>query len=201
MNEQLEDAYADALRCKSIALLYNFLIFDSQKKQYTFNNHEKLYHFLTDVDQYSLEHFLLNQGLKCTMMDEHKSVCDYPANAKKYIGSCFNFIFINSKVNGPVLSSKCLPGKIQILTKVGTEYDKLSQQQQQALEMYPITCDYSQMIVDLLKTQDYFSLYHEKSILTPDELKEYFALSYPEEYFSFVDAVIARFYSKLNGLK
>lgn len=201
MNDQSEDAYADALRCKSIALLYNFLIFDSQKKQYTFNNHQKLYHFLNDVDQYSLEHFLLNQGLKCTMMDANQSTCEYPGSVRKYIGSCFNFVFINSKVNGPVLSSKCLPGKLQILTKAGDEYDKLSQKQQQALEMYPITCDYSKMIVDLLRDPAFFGLYREKSTKTSDELEGYFELNYSEEYFSFVDAVIVRFFEKLNRLK
>lgn len=199
--EQSDDAYADALRCKSIALLYNFLSFDDQNKRYTFKNHEKLYRFLADIDQYSLEHFLLNQGLKCTMIDEQQSICKYPANVKKYIGSCFNFIFINSKINGPILNNKCLPGKIQILTKNGPEYDKLTPQQKHALETYPITCDYSQMIIDLLKTQAFFEIYQKKSELTPEELKQYMESSYSEEYFVFVDVIIERFYCHLNRLK
>lgn len=199
--ENVEDNYADALRCKSIALLYNFLIYDENKKTYTFNKHEQLYDYLIDVKQYSLEHFLLNQGLSCIMSDKNHSECSYPNSVKKYIGSCFNFIFVHKDINGAILGNYSLSSKMQILLKHGTAYDELKTAQITTLNRAPITCEYSNMIVNLITNKKYFEKYMEIDSSTPDKLISYFEEEFVEEYFEFVDDVIYEFYHHLPKLK
>ena len=199
--EQAENIENDLLRCKSIALLFNFLTYDSKSKMYTFKKHEQLYEFLKDKKEYSLEHFLLNQGLTCVMADEEKSLCTYPSLVHKYVGSCFNFIYIHRDINGGILGNKTLFSKTQILSKDGESYDDLSSKEKEMIDKYPILCSYSQMILGLLQSNKYFNEYMRKYKTTPSELEEYFKTNYTEEYFVFVDAIIGEFYSKLKKLK
>ena len=199
--EQTENTEVDLLRCKSIALLFNFLTYDSKTKLYTFKKHDMLYDFLKDKKAYSLEHFLLNQGLSCIMADESKSSCQYPTSVYKYIGSCFNFIYIHRDINGAILGNKTLFSKTQILLKNGEAYDNLSIREKNTLDEHPVSCSYSQMILTLLKSDKYFSEYNRCSKTSPSILEDYFTTNYTDEYVAFVDAIINEFYSKLKKLK
>lgn len=115
--EQEVHPYADSLRCKSMALLYNYLTYDEKGCRYTFCKHGEMYDFLQDNNTYTLEHFLLNQGKSCQILHDSHEKCNYPKDVEKYIGSCFNFIYIHKNINGSVLGNRCLYGKLSILSK------------------------------------------------------------------------------------
>ena len=199
--EQEVHPYADSLRCKSMALLYNYLTYDKSKCRYTFCKHGEMYDFLQDNNVYTLEHFLLNQGKTCEILNSSHEKCDYPKDVEKYIGSCFNFIYIHKNINGAVLGNKCLFGKLSALTKEGDTYETLTQAQKDAIERYTVSCEYSNKIVSMLNSKKYFKKYYVASSNSKDDLQNYFATEFTDEYVIFVDAIVAEFYSKLKKIK
>ena len=199
--EQENNLYADSLRCKSMALLYNYLIYDNTRKRYTFCKHGEMYDFLQDKTQYTLEHFLLNQSKKCEILNSPHENCNYPKEVEKYIGSCFNFIYIHQNINGAILGNRCLHGKLSILNKEGDTYESLTRQQKETVEKFALSCEYSKKIVSMLKNKGYFKKYYTASANSKDALSSYFSTDFTDEYISFVDDVVIEFYSKLKKAK
>lgn len=199
--EQEVHPYADSLRCKSMALLYNYLIYDKNKCRYTFCKHGEMYDFLQDNNVYTLEHFLLNQGKTCEILNGPHEKCDYPKEVEKYIGSCFNFIYIHKSINGAVLGSKCLFGKLSVLCKDGDTYEALTQKQKDAIEKYTVSCEYSNKIISMLKTKKYFKKYYAASCNSKDALENYLSTEFTDEYVVFVDDIVKEFYNKLKKTK
>lgn len=200
VKEQEVHPYADSLRCKSMALLYNYLTYDKKSCRYTFDKHGEMYDFLQDNNTYTLEHFLLNQGKSCEILNTSHEKCDYPKGVEKYIGSCFNFIFVHKNINGPVLGNKCLHGKLSILIKEGDTYDALTQKQKDIVEKYTLSCEYSKKIISMLKSKKYFSKYKLASVNSTEALSQYFTNDFADEYISFVDDIVMEFYSKLKKM-
>lgn len=200
VKEQEVHPYADSLRCKSMALLYNYLTYDKKSCRYTFDKHGEMYDFLQDNNTYTLEHFLLNQGKSCEILNTSHEKCDYPKGVEKYIGSCFNFIFVHKNINGTVLGNKCLHGKLSILIKEGDTYDALTQKQKDIVEKYTLSCEYSKKIISMLKSKKYFSKYKLASVNSTEALSQYFTNDFTDEYISFVDDIVMEFYSKLKKI-
>lgn len=199
--EQVNNPYADSLRCKSMALLYNYLIYDKTRKRYTFCKCGEMYDFLQDKNVYTLEHFLLNQSKSCEILAGSHERCDYPNEVLKYIGSCFNFIYIHTNINGQVLGNKCLFGKLSILSKEGQQYDALTSKQKEYVDKYQVSCAYSKKIISMLNTKKYFAKYHAASLVSKEKMKEYFVNEFADEYVSFVDDIVVEFYKQLKKAK
>ena len=184
-----------------MALLYNFLIYDTERRRYTFCKHGEMFDFLQNKTSYTLEHFLLNQGRACEILNSSHEKCEYPKNVLAYIGSCFNFIYLHEKINGPILGDKCLHGKLSILNKSGRTYEALTEKQKQDIEKYGLTCEYSKKIVSMLGSKKYFDKYLNASTKSKECLKEYFSNDFVDEYIAFVDDVVVEFYKKLKKVK
>ena len=199
--EQEENPYADSLRCKSMALLYNYLVYDKVHKRYTFCKHGEMYDFLQDKNVYTLEHFLLNQSKSCERLSSPVEICEYPKEVLMYIGSCFNFIYVHKDINAQLLGNRCLLGKLSILTRSGEAYESLTPRQKEKMERYELSCEYSKKIVAMLNSRKYFGKYFAASVNSSDRLKDYFSSEFTDEYVAFVDDVIVEFYGKLKKLK
>lgn len=198
---QNEDTRRDAWRCKAMATLYNFLFYDKNRKIYTFKKHEELFCFLEDNVRFSLEHFLLNDSLGCTITTLTTPVM-YPASIKKYIGSMFNFIYISKKINSLILKNRCLPEKIQILNKNGQAYNQLSDNEVVLVEQNPITCTYSKMVLELLQSEtNLFCRYNEVcNTHDSEKIEQYFETEFEIEYSEFVECIVTRFLAYLRLL-
>ena len=196
---QNEDPRRDAWRCKAMATLYNFLFYDQNTKIYTFNKHEELFKFLENKECFSLEHFLLNESMGCSVSSIAAPV-KYPVIVKKYIGSMFNFIYITKCINGSILRNRCLPEKLQILNKSGQSYDQLSEDEITLIEQNPVTCAYSKMVLELLQgEQSLFSKYKEVcETQEVGQVERYFRFYFEEEYRDFVNFVVTRFLERIK---
>lgn len=196
---QNEDSRREAWRCKAMATLYNFLTYNTEGEIYTFKNHEQLFRFLDDNAEFSLEHLLLNNGSVCTV-SQMAEVVSYPKSINKYVGSMFNFIYIPRVINGNILKNRCLPEKIQILSKDGIAYEGLEDSEKVFLEQHPITCAYSQKVLELLKS-DLFCGYKEVcSTNDKEKIKQYFEGEFEKEYGEFVNSIVKHFLEHIKSL-
>ena len=195
-----EDPRKDAFRCKAVATLYNYMYFDSNRNIYTFNRHGELADFLLQSDKYSLEHFLLNSQLKCRIyLGKQDQTVQYDTNLYKYVGSMFNFIFINEKVNNTVLDNRNLLEKIEILKKEGKGYDSLTEKQKRLVTSNDVECNYSKMALKLFIDGKCFAKYM-KTCEDPNKtsLENYFATEFVEEYSQYVDLLTGIFLKQIT---
>ena len=99
----------------------------------------------------------------------------------------------------------------RVIFRVSCEHDirdtgeivkvKVIQAQKDAIERYTVSCEYSNKIVSMLKSKKYFKKYYVASSNSKDDLQNYFATEFTDEYVIFVDAIVAEFYSKLKKIK
>lgn len=210
-----DDTRRDQYRCKSLAGVYNYLIANKTKESLTPEFHfctpDKMFTFFNDTrSEYTLEHFLLNEGKKYCLSPKHKESKTYPACLNKYIGAIYNFIFVHKSINGGVLDNYVLPAKIEILTHKGKAYDELSNPQKELIERYPITCQYSNAVLSILgKTGPdgkhiFFPLFWEAYEIDSengqlDRITEYYQTAYEAEYFAFTTKINELFISKIQS--
>lgn len=195
-----EDPRKDAFRCKAVATLYNYMYFDSNKNIYTFNNHGELATFLNDTDKFSLEHFLLNSQLKSRIyLSGQENTVTYGSNLLRFVGSMFNFLFINKKVNNTILDNHCLWAKMEILNYNGAAFDSLTENQRELVQSANIECEYSLMALKLIVEKKCFDKYIE-ACKKQDEaaLDEYFKTEFEVEYSDYVDLIVERFLRRIT---
>lgn len=195
-----EDPRKDAYRCKAVATLYNYMYFDTNKNIYTFNNHGDLATFLNDTDKFSLEHFLLNSQLKSRIyLSDPENTVPYCNNLLRFVGSMFNFLFINEKVNNTILDNRCLWAKVEILNHDGAAFDSLTASQKELVQSVNIECEYSQMALALIIEQKSFGKYIE-ACKKQDEaaLDQYFKAEFELEYSNYVDLLVEQFLERIT---
>ena len=195
-----EDPRKDAFRCKAVATLYNYMFFDNNRRIYTFNRHGELANFLLQSENYSLEHFLLNSQLKCRLyLREQTEIVQYNESIYKYVGSIFNFIFLNEKINNSVLDNRNLLEKIEILKKEGKGYDSLTDKQKHLVTSNDVECNYSKMALKLFIDGKCFVKYMKAcEDQNKASLENYFATEFVEEYSQYVDLLTGIFLKQIT---
>ena len=195
-----EDPRKDAFRCKAVATLYNFMYFDANKNIYTFNNHGDLATFLNETERFSLEHFLLNSQLKSRIyLSGSENTVTYGTNLQRFVGSMFNFLFINEKVNNTILDNHCLWAKLEILNHDGAAFDLLTEPQKELVQSTNVECEYSRMALALIAEQKCFDKYINACKKQDEaELAEYFKVEFEVEYSNYVDLIVERFLKKIT---
>lgn len=195
-----EDPRKDAFRCKAVATLYNYMYFDTNRNIYTFNRHGELADFLLQSERYSLEHFLLNSQLKCRVyLGTQDQTVSYDTSLYKFVGSMFNFIFINEKVNNTVLDNRNLLEKIEILRKEGKGYDSLTDKQKRLISSSEVECNYSKMALKLFFDGKCFVKYMKICAdQNKSSLENYFATQFVEEYSQYVDMLTESFLKQIT---
>lgn len=188
------DSRREAWRCKAMATLYNFLVYDVTRKVYTFKNHGQLFSFLNDTNKFSLEHFLLNESSRCTVQSISTPI-EYPAKIKKYIGSMFNYLYIAKCINSQVLGNRCLPEKLEILNRTGAAYENLDIASKTLMDQNPLECEYSkQLLIRLNTSPDLFAKYKIACASRNEEqINKYFEDDFENEYNDFVRDIVSIF--------
>ena len=195
-----EEPRKDAFRCKAVATLYNYMYFDDNRNIYTFNRHGELADFLLRSEKYSLEHFLLNSQLKCRVyLGKQDETVPYATSLYKFVGSMFNFIFLNEKVNNTVLDNRNLLEKIEILKKGGKGYDSLAEKQKRLVASNDVECNYSKMALKLFFDGKCFAKYMKACAdQTKSSLENYFATEFIDEYSQYVDLLTEKFLRQIT---
>ena len=114
-----------------LAAVYNYFSFSDTKIGIKKGQTAALHRFLTDSEQYSVEHFIANKSGKCLVKYSDSDECyeyDYPTEAKKYCGSIFNYIYIPKSLNR-TLENMVLQKKLR------------------TIEGEIINCEYSQLVI------------------------------------------------------
>lgn len=119
-------------RCKSLATIYNF--FKINENNIYVPNINMLYTYLNDERLYSTEHFVLNKSEKYHMPTIAEDA-DYPAEAKRFVNSLFNFIFVPRAENDK-FGNKHIGDKLIALNN----------------ENY-FQCEYSKMVIEVCREQ------------------------------------------------
>lgn len=118
-------------RSKALAAVYNYFSFDRNKIGVKRGKATELHVFLSNEEQYSVEHFVANNSGKCKVkykdLDEFYEY-EYPTDIQKYAASIFNFIYIPREKNNS-LGNRPVAEKLEML-------DEQS-----------ITCEYSRMVM------------------------------------------------------
>lgn len=169
------DDEINAHKCKALAIVYNFFQIKEGCAKKIKGTSNAIKAFLTDKDQYSIEHFIINDSKSCTLCDESDIYC-YNSDIKKYANSIFNFIFIPDDLNGNVLKNYYINYKLTLLKE----------------HMDEIKCDYTKMVIkaidgkflDLPKTTDG----------KIDKLKadEYFGYRFRQEFMEVSNEIIQK---------
>lgn len=163
-------------RSKAIAAVYNYFIFDKKKIGVKKGKATELHVFLSDEEQYSVEHFVANNSGKCKVKykdsDEYFEY-QYPVDIKKYASSVFNFIYIPRNVNNS-LGNRPITEKLAMLDKHST------------------MCEYSQMVIETARKV--FSPLPEINKGADEENKQaldkYFAYDFKQQYAEFASTIL-----------
>ena len=129
----LEENEDEKYRCKAIAAVYNYFSID--EKGIKIKNKKDLKEFLYNDEKYSIEHFVIDNNPNNIMSFAGKDY-EIPNKIDKYKNRIYNFIFIDSELNNK-LGIANVNEKIKLI-----EEDKNNR----------IECEYSKMIIDLIKT-------------------------------------------------
>ena len=132
--------------------------------------------FLTSPEEYSTEHFIINQSGKSTIKysdSEDYFEYEYPDEIKKYAASIFNFIYIPRQLNR-ALGNKIVTEKIQCLSSVD------------------IACNYSKVVLQAAEQRfkDIPALNAGEEDTNKSEMDKYFAYDFKQQYSALVSAVL-----------
>ncbi len=125
--EESEEKGSQQYRCKTLAMIYNFLDVNNERISVKNGKHSKLLEFITNDQKFSVEHFIINESGSCIVhygQELKKSfVYHYPKKIKKMKDSLFNYIFI-SVDNNNNLGNAHFAEKINLIkTKYKNEFD------------------------------------------------------------------------------
>lgn len=163
-------------RSKALAAVYNYFSFSRSKTSVKRGKATELHVFLSNEEQFSVEHFVANNSGKCMVKykdsDEFFEY-EYPTDIKKYAASIFNFIYIPRQVNNS-LGNRPVAKKLEML-------DEQS-----------ITCEYSRMV--MRAAREAFSPLPEVTKGAEEENKQtldkFFAYDFKHQYIEFVSIIL-----------
>lgn len=160
-----------------LAAVYNFFHFDGTEVKIRKKKTKALRNFLVNTEEYSVEHFIINQSKKCTVkLDDEEKLYEYvySTETKKYSSSIFNYIYIPQELNSSL--ENCI---VQ---------DKLSM-----LSDKDISCEYSKMIVQNVK-----KCFLPIGLKSAEDAKQkrymdrYFSFDFREQYGDFVELTLGK---------
>ena len=170
-------------RCKSLATIYNY--FKIENNIVEPSNIKALSTFLLDSNEFTMEHFIINQGKtqQCKVKLKNGKVIEYeyPKSVVKYTNSLFNFIFINEEDNGIIFGDKIFSEK---LIDIKMKKKKLS-------------CAYSNMVIALIKKSFKLPQIGENEEETKKQLDVYFNIEFKKQYTEYARKVIDKVTDKL----
>ena len=161
-----------------LAAVYNYFCFYDGKFSIKKGKTAALNRFLSDTEQFSVEHFIANKSGKCLVKysdsdDEYEY--EYQTETKKYCSSIFNYIFIPKKINEKI-GNKILQEKIKVIADEGFD------------------CEYSNMVI--ASAQQYFlglpELKEGNDAENRTLLDKYYSYDFKQQYNKFVSAVLDR---------
>ena len=167
-----------------LAAIYNYFLFDGNTVKIRKGKTKQLSTFLNDANQFSVEHFIVNNGKTCTtkvISADKIYTYEYTDETKKYAASIFNYIFIPETINKD-LGYTVVQEKIE---KIDTD---------------KILCEYSKMVVEKVKVCfSPVSLSETEEAKQKKHMSQYFSYQFKEDYFKLVGMVLeeisARFVS------
>lgn len=173
-----EENESQQFKCKSLAAAYNYLVLTNNNVIVKRGKIKELGKFLSNADQYSVEHFIMNNSKKCEIAlvgKSEKIIYEYLKESNKYISSLFNFIFIPQGLNDS-LGNGAIWDKVQILAK----------------KKDLITCNYSKMIIELAKENFGNAIFFESQDEEEIKIKmdQYYAYEFKNTYTKYVSEVI-----------
>lgn len=169
-------------KCRALAILYNFFAFDGKTVKKIKGSSNTIKKFITDKDEYSVEHFIVNDGETFADMTTNMQYL-YPTEIKKYASSIFNYIFIPDTLNGNILKNYYITDKLEILEE----------------HLDEIKCEYSKMVIQEAKNK--FSrlkdIARNGDIPQERDIKSYSTI-FSDEFTLFSSGVIQNIIEKLK---
>lgn len=149
---------------KLVASIYNFYCLEDNAVKIRDSKYTELKKFLDDIQDYSVEHFLINNSESYKIEEDgHEVEFAYPTTiGKKYKNSIFNYIFLPEALNKD-LSNYDIHTKISII-------EKNSQ----------INCEYSKMYIEIAK-KTFKDL--RKELKDDNTQKRYFSYDFIQDEF------------------
>lgn len=167
-----------------LAAVYNYFCFDEGKLGIKRGQTAALHRFLSDSENFSVEHFVANKSGKCLVKyadSDKKYEYEYPTEIKKYSSSIFNYIYIPKKLNRD-LENRVLQEKIGIV--VNETFD----------------CVYSNMVIEaahhifdsvpVLKAND--------DIANKTLMDKYYSYDFKQQYARFVSVILDKIAERFN---
>lgn len=182
-----DDEENHMFRCKSLATIYNFFGIDNDKVKIVNGKMDKLVTFVSDSNQFSNEHFIINERGRYSVTGYANSHVNYPSRIKKYANSIFNFIFISRQLNQS-LGNNIMTEKIRILDEIVRDNPGL------------IECEYSRMIIERCR-RDFsgaFALLVEDRDTAMNELESYYQDHFIGEFSNYASEVVMQIGGKLG---
>ena len=171
-NEELQ------YKCKSLATIYNFFMLNQDQVKVT--SSQDVDKFLTDTADYSIEHFITSQSQKVKCRNTE---LDLPNGVKKYSNYIFNYVFIPKTLNEQ-LANYHVKRKLALLEP----------KEQQAL----IKCDYSKMILELVKESFIEEMPNAEKANDPD-FEKYWLVTFRNEFKNFTDKVVDKLIERFTN--
>lgn len=173
-------------KAKMLASIYNFFQIKGEKIVIRGGAYSKLTDYLNSVDNFSVEHFLINDSGKYIVNIGTKEFnCNYSENIRLLKDDVFNFIFIPKKINETLLKNNLICKKIELLKT------KLSE----------VQCDYTKMYIK--EAEETFSDYTE-SLTEEDDIEREIGSRFvfvfeTSQYLEFKKKVITNFIERINS--
>lgn len=167
-----------------LAAVYNYFSFDGNIVKIKKGKTKQLAKFLNDANQFSVEHFIINNGKTCTtkvISEDKVYTYEYTEETKKYAASIFNYIFIPQTINEDLGFS-------------------VVQEKVEKIDSGEILCEYSKMVIEKVKIC-FPQIFLEETEEDKQEkhMNQYFSYQFKEEYSQLVGMVLeeiaARFIS------
>ena len=159
-----------------LAAVYNYFCFDEGKLGIKRGKTAALHRFLSDSENFSVEHFISNKSGKCLVKysdSDEKYEYEYPSELKKYSSSIFNYIYIPKALNRD-LENRVLQEKIGIV--VAKKFD----------------CEYSNMVIEA--AQQIFGavppLKYGDDSANKTLMDKYYSYDFKQQYARFVSVVL-----------
>ena len=172
-----------SVRCKALAMLHNYFVFktDADRKKYvSIRNGGELLGYLTNKDNYTLEHFIIPKGKTIHIQtDQIDFQYDFPRKFGKYRDFLFDYIFIPKNLNENL-------EQLSFATKV----KQLDEHQDE------IRCNYSLYFLSVLKNSKLFTEFPKLEQISSTEeakgcLDRYFEEKFTEAFYEFAKTLIS----------
>ncbi len=168
-------------RAISLAAIYNFFKIEKNVVVIKNNTISNLQNYLSNSIDYSVEHFIVNNGKICKYSVGNDSFeYHYLDSTKKYAKSVFNFIFVSENVNEQ-LGNLPIVDKCKLLTDNKT-----------------VTCDYSKMVIEKAKKVFKEIRLYDKDSETKylSDLNTYYSYAFVNEFDELVQEIVTEFFNK-----